>query len=98
MYKALFNTKKSAAEHVSTLRKLWLCSKDIMDLLGCGKTTACKVIQEIQQEEIKRGLSPIPRYVSREAFLRWQGRTLDDYINDAKIEAELKQININGNK
>ena len=89
MYKVLFNTKVSAAEHVNTLRKKWLNSKDIMSLLGCGKTTACKVVNEIQQEQIKNGQSVIPRYVSREAFLEWQGLSLDDYINQAKLEKEL---------
>ena len=89
MYKVLFNTKVSAAEHVNTLRKKWLNSKDIMSLLGCGKTTACKVVNEIQQEQIKNGQSVIPRYVSRDAFLKWQGLTLEDYIEQAKLEKEL---------
>lgn len=89
MYKVLFNTKVSAAEHVNTLRKKWLNSKDIMSLLGCGKTTACKVVNEIQQEQIKNGQSVISRYVPREAFLKWQGLTLEDYIEQAKLEKEL---------
>lgn len=45
MYKALFNVKVSAAEHINTLRKKWLNSKDI-----------------------------------------WQGLSLEDYINQAKLE------------
>lgn len=89
MYKVLFNIQRSAAEHINTLRKKWLNSKDIMSLLGCGKTTACKVINEIHQEEIKKGLSTVPRYVSRKAFLEWQGLSLEDYINQAKLEKEL---------
>ena len=91
MYKTLFNTKRSAAEHISTLRKKWLCSNDIIDLLGCGRTTASKVINEIQQEQIKKGDKAIPRYVPREAFLSWQGTTLEDYIAQARIEKEITQ-------
>ena len=89
MYKALFNTNRTAAEHISTLRKKWLCSKDIIDLLGCKRTTAGNVINEIQKEQINKGKHQEPRYITREAFLEWQGTTLEDYIEQARIEKEI---------
>ena len=92
MYKALFNTNRTAAEHISTLRKKWLCSKDIIDLLGCKRTTAGNVINEIQKEQINNNEKPTPRYVPREAFLKWQGTTLEDYIEQARIEKEIGGI------
>lgn len=90
MLKALYNTDKSASEMINILRKPYLSTKDMAELLGCAHCTAWRVYDEITKLQIKKGGQAIPRYVTKEAFLEWQGMTLDDYIRQAKIEKEIQ--------
>ncbi len=90
MNKALFNTGLTAKEMLNILRKPYLTTKDITTLLDCSKTTAWRVISEIKKECIENGVETFDRCVKREAFLKWQGLTLEDYIEQAMLEKKLE--------
>lgn len=89
MLRAYLNTEKSAIELYRILRKPYLRNKDLCELMGCSKTTASKVFDEIHSQAIARGESPIVGAVPKEAFLKWQGLTEEDYVRYARVEKEL---------
>lgn len=80
----------SNTDIVKILLQEYLDRDDVCRVLNCCTSKASKVIVAIHNELTKKGIITVRGKVSSKAFIEFMNFDLNDFIQKAKIEQELK--------